>query len=243
MLDLSWLYIPFAVILMVGYSNAVNLTDGLDGLAIGLVIMVGLALTVLAYLTGRVDFAEYLQIPFIKGAGEIAVFCLAVVGASVGFLWFNAHPADVWMGDTGAFPWAACSASWPSSSRRRSSSSSLAGCSCWRPLSVAIQVISFKLTGKARLQDGAAAPPLRAQRVAGEQGGGPAVDPRRPVRDPGPFDAEDPVGEAEMERVEKERGDMVLVMLMIVILGVGIALLFSASYPSRAARTRTPCSS
>ena len=100
--DLSWLYIPFAVVLMVGYSNAVNLTDGLDGLAIGLVIMVALALTVLAYLSGRVDFADYLQVPFIKGGGEIAVFCLAVVGASVGFLWFNAHPADVWMGDTGS---------------------------------------------------------------------------------------------------------------------------------------------
>jgi len=101
-IDLGWVYIPFAIILMVGYSNAVNLTDGLDGLAIGLVIMVALAFGVLSYLTGRADYADYLQIPFIKGGAELAVFSLAVVGASVGFLWFNAHPADVWMGDTGS---------------------------------------------------------------------------------------------------------------------------------------------
>src|SRR5258706_8819339 len=87
---------------MVGYSNAVNLTDGLDGLAVGLVIMAGGVLAVIAYLTGRVDYADYLQIPFVKGGSEIAIFTLAVVGASVGFLWFNAHPAEVWMGDTGS---------------------------------------------------------------------------------------------------------------------------------------------
>ncbi len=101
-LDMSWAYIPFAVVLLVGSSNAVNLTDGLDGLAAGLVIMVGLAFTVLSYLTGRADYAEYLQIPYIANGGEFSILCLALVGACVGFLWFNAHPAQIMMGDTGS---------------------------------------------------------------------------------------------------------------------------------------------
>ena len=147
-LDLSWVYIPFAVTLMVGYSNAVNLTDGLDGLAIGLVIMVGLALAILAYLTGRVDFAEYLQVPFVKGGGEIAVFCLAVVGASVGFLWFNAHPADVWMGDTGSLALGGVLGAVALILKKEVLVLVLGGVFVLETLSVAIQVISFKLTGK-----------------------------------------------------------------------------------------------
>jgi phospho-N-acetylmuramoyl-pentapeptide-transferase len=147
-LDLSWLYIPFAVILMVGYSNAVNLTDGLDGLAIGLVIMVGLALTVLAYLTGRVDYADYLQIPFVKGGGEIAVFCLAVVGAAVGFLWFNAHPAEVMMGDTGSLSLGGVLGVVAIILKKEILILILGGVFVLETLSVAIQVASFKLTGK-----------------------------------------------------------------------------------------------
>jgi len=147
-LDLSWVYIPFAVTLMVGYSNAVNLTDGLDGLAIGLVIMVGLALMILAYLTGRVDFAEYLQIPFVKGGGEIAVFCLAVVGASVGFLWFNAHPADVWMGDTGSLALGGVLGVVALILKKEVLVLVLGGVFVLETLSVTIQVVSFKLTGK-----------------------------------------------------------------------------------------------
>ena len=147
-LDLSWGYIPFAVILMVGYSNAVNLTDGLDGLAIGLVIMVALALTVLAYLTGRVDYADYLQIPFVKGGGEIAVFCLAVVGASVGFLWFNAHPADVWMGDTGSLALGGVLGAVALILKKEILVLILGGVFVLETLSVSIQVLSFKLTGK-----------------------------------------------------------------------------------------------
>ena len=148
LIDLSWLYIPFAVVLMVGYSNAVNLTDGLDGLAIGLVIMVGLALTVIAYLTGRVDYAEYLQIPFIKGGSEIAVFCLAVVGAAVGFLWFNAHPADVWMGDTGSLSLGGVLGVVALILKKEVLILILGGVFVLETLSVTIQVISFKLTGK-----------------------------------------------------------------------------------------------
>ena len=147
-LDLSWLYIPFAVVLMVGYSNAVNLTDGLDGLAIGLVIMVALALTVLAYLTGRVDYAEYLQIPFVKGGGEVAIFCLAVVGASVGFLWFNSHPAEVWMGDTGSLPLGGVLGVVALILKKEVLILILGGVFVLEILSVTIQVVSFKLTGK-----------------------------------------------------------------------------------------------
>jgi phospho-N-acetylmuramoyl-pentapeptide-transferase len=100
--DMGRLWIPFAVLLVVGESNAVNLSDGLDGLAAGLLILVFIALAILTYLSGRVDYSSYLGIPYIKGAGELTVFCLGVVGACVGFLWFNAHPAEVFMGDVGS---------------------------------------------------------------------------------------------------------------------------------------------
>ena len=101
-IDLSFFYIPFGVLLLVGTSNAVNLTDGLDGLAIGLVLMTGIAFAILTYLSGRADYAEYLQIPYIQGSGELTILSLAIVGASVGFLWFNCHPAEIMMGDTGS---------------------------------------------------------------------------------------------------------------------------------------------
>ncbi|MDR0708292.1 MAG: phospho-N-acetylmuramoyl-pentapeptide-transferase, partial [Treponema sp.] len=100
--DLGALWIPFAVLLIVGESNAVNLTDGLDGLAAGLLLLMFIALALLSYLSGRADYSAYLGIPFIQGAGDVTVFCLAAVGACVGFLWFNAHPAEVFMGDVGA---------------------------------------------------------------------------------------------------------------------------------------------
>ena len=101
-LDLSYFYIPFGVLILVGTTNAVNLTDGLDGLAIGLVILAGIAFGILTYLSGRVDYAQYLQIPYIAGSGELTVLVFALIGASVGFLWFNSHPAEVMMGDTGS---------------------------------------------------------------------------------------------------------------------------------------------
>ncbi|GHU66435.1 phospho-N-acetylmuramoyl-pentapeptide-transferase [Spirochaetia bacterium] len=100
--DLGVLWIPFGVILIVGESNAVNFSDGLDGLLAGLMILVFITLTILTYLSGRTDYSSYLGIPYIKEAGELTVFCLAVVGACIGFLWFNAHPADVFMGDVGS---------------------------------------------------------------------------------------------------------------------------------------------
>jgi phospho-N-acetylmuramoyl-pentapeptide-transferase len=100
--DLSILYIPFGVLLLVGASNAVNLTDGLDGLATGLIIFVISAYAGISYLTGHIQIAGYLRIPYIPGSAELTVFCMSVLGASIGFLWFNSHPAEIFMGDTGS---------------------------------------------------------------------------------------------------------------------------------------------
>ena len=98
----AWMYIPWVTFILTGFSNAVNLTDGLDGLAAGLVAIAVLALGLFAYVGGRVDTSAYLQIFYLAGAGELTVFCAAVVGACIGFLWYNAHPAQVFMGDTGS---------------------------------------------------------------------------------------------------------------------------------------------
>ncbi len=100
--NLGWLYIPFVMFVIMGTSNAVNLTDGLDGLAIGNVGVAIMAYAAIAYVTGHKNFADYLNIPFLPGTGELTVFCLAIVGAALGFLWFNAYPAGVFMGDTGS---------------------------------------------------------------------------------------------------------------------------------------------
>jgi len=101
-LDLGIFWIPVAMIYVTAWSNAVNITDGLDGLATGLVIVALLAFSVLTYVSGRADWAAYLNIPYIKGAGELTVFNFALLGACIGFLWFNAHPAEVFMGDAGS---------------------------------------------------------------------------------------------------------------------------------------------
>jgi phospho-N-acetylmuramoyl-pentapeptide-transferase len=100
--DLWWFYIPFAVLVMVGSSNGVNLTDGLDGLAIGSLVVAGVCLGLLVYVAGHVHFARYLHVAHVPGVGEVSVFCGALVGAGLGFLWFNAHPAQVFMGDVGS---------------------------------------------------------------------------------------------------------------------------------------------
>jgi phospho-N-acetylmuramoyl-pentapeptide-transferase len=100
--DMGVLWIPFGVLLIMGESNAVNFTDGLDGLLAGLLILVFIALALLTYISGRVDYSEYLGIPYIQGAGELTVLCLAIGGALIGFLWFNSHPAEVLMGDVGS---------------------------------------------------------------------------------------------------------------------------------------------
>ncbi len=100
--DLGWMYIIFAILVIVGSSNAVNLTDGLDGLASGPLVISGSVYLVFAYVAGHLVMAEYLQIPYVAGSGELAVFCGAMVGGCLGFLWFNAYPAQVFMGDVGS---------------------------------------------------------------------------------------------------------------------------------------------
>ncbi|MBC8436573.1 MAG: phospho-N-acetylmuramoyl-pentapeptide-transferase [Candidatus Omnitrophica bacterium] len=101
-INLGIFYVLFVVIIIAGSSNAVNLTDGLDGLAIGIVVMVALAFGVLSYVSGNVNFSEYLFIPYIKNAAELTVFCASILGAGLGFLWFNCYPASVFMGDVGS---------------------------------------------------------------------------------------------------------------------------------------------
>ncbi|TFG64494.1 MAG: phospho-N-acetylmuramoyl-pentapeptide-transferase [Spirochaetales bacterium] len=147
-LDLSVFYIPFAVILLVGTSNAVNITDGLDGLASGLIIMVGLAFAIISYLTGRADYSAYLQIPYIANAGELAVTGLALVGATVGFLWFNAHPAEVFLGDTGSLSLGGAVGVIALMTKKEILLFVVGGVFMLEILSVIIQVLVFKITGK-----------------------------------------------------------------------------------------------
>ena len=147
-LDLSYFYIPLAVVFLVGFSNAINLTDGLDGLATGLVIMVGLTFAVLSYLAGRADYAGYLQIPFIGQSWEISVYSLALVGAAVGFLWFNSHPAEIMMGDTGSLSLGGVIGVMALIIKKEILLFIVGGVFVLEVMSVAIQVISYKLTGK-----------------------------------------------------------------------------------------------
>ena len=101
-IDISWFYIPLVILVITGTSNAVNLTDGLDGLATGLVAIATLVFGAIAYATGRLDYSEYLNIIYLPGTGELFIFCLALIGACIGFLWFNANPAKIFLGDTGS---------------------------------------------------------------------------------------------------------------------------------------------
>jgi len=147
-IDLEWLYIPFAIILLVGSSNAVNLTDGLDGLAIGLTLFVATAFAAIAYLTGHFNIANYLKIPFISGAAEITVFCGALIGAGLGFLWFNAHPAEVFMGDTGSLALGGTLGLMALMLKKELLLILVGGVFVVEALSVIIQVTVFKLRGK-----------------------------------------------------------------------------------------------
>ena len=147
-IDLSFFYIPFGVLLLVGTSNAVNLTDGLDGLAIGLVLMAGIAFAILTYLSGRADYAEYLQIPYIEGSGELTILSLAIVGASVGFLWFNCHPAEIMMSDTGSLSLGGLIGVIALLIKKEILLIFVGGVFVLEALSVIIQVFSFKTRGK-----------------------------------------------------------------------------------------------
>jgi phospho-N-acetylmuramoyl-pentapeptide-transferase len=146
--DLGNWWIPFATLLLAGESNAVNLTDGLDGLATGLLIMVFIALAILTYISGRVDYSAYLGIPYIVGAGELTVFCLAAVGACVGFLWYNNHPADVFMGDVGSLALGGAVATISLIIKKEILTLIVGGVFVLEAASVIIQVAVFKLRKK-----------------------------------------------------------------------------------------------
>ncbi len=141
-------FIVLSYFMIVGMSNAVNLTDGLDGLAILPTVMVGAALGLIAYVSGNVSFAEYLQIPYVPGAGELAVFCGALIGAGLGFLWFNTYPAQVFMGDVGALALGAALGVVAIIVRHEIVLLIMGGLFVLETASVIIQVVSFRLTGK-----------------------------------------------------------------------------------------------
>ena len=143
-----WGFIALTYCVIVGTSNAVNLTDGLDGLAIMPTVMVGAALGIFAYVTSRADFSGYLFLPHIPGAGELTVICGAIAGAGLGFLWFNAYPADVFMGDVGALALGAALGTIAVIVRQEIVLFIMGGVFVVETLSVIVQVASFKLTGK-----------------------------------------------------------------------------------------------
>jgi phospho-N-acetylmuramoyl-pentapeptide-transferase len=143
-----WGFIALTFFVIVGTSNAVNLTDGLDGLAIMPTVLVGAALGIFAYVSGNVVFAKYLQFPYIAGAGELAVICGAMAGAGLGFLWFNAYPAEVFMGDVGALALGAALGTMAVIVRQEIVLFIMGGVFVVETLSVIVQVASFKLTGR-----------------------------------------------------------------------------------------------
>ena len=149
--DLGAFWIPVAVIYVVAWSNAVNLADGLDGLATGLVLFAVIALSIITYITGRADWSDYLGIPFIRGAGELTVFGLALLGACVGFLWFNAHPAEVFMGDVGSLAMGGTMAVLALVIQKEILLFVIGGVFVLEEASVIVQVLYFKLTNGRRV--------------------------------------------------------------------------------------------
>jgi len=148
LMELGILFIPFSIFVIIGSSNAVNLTDGLDGLAIVPVMIAGACLGLISYIVGNIIYSEYLFIPYVKNVGEIAIFCGALVGASLGFLWFNAPPAKVFMGDTGSLSLGGALGTIAVITKHELVLAIIGGLFVLETISVIIQVISFKLTGK-----------------------------------------------------------------------------------------------
>ena len=148
LISMGVLYVPFAMIVIVGASNAVNLTDGLDGLAIVPVMIVAGCFALIAYLAGNYNFATYLQINFVPGTGDLAVMCGSLIGAGLGFLWFNAPPARVFMGDTGSLALGGTLGAVSVATRHELVLAITGGLFVVEALSVILQVASFKLTGK-----------------------------------------------------------------------------------------------
>ncbi|MBL7070696.1 MAG: phospho-N-acetylmuramoyl-pentapeptide-transferase [Candidatus Omnitrophica bacterium] len=147
-IDLGIFYLPFVIIVIVGSSNAVNLTDGLDGLAIGCVIMIAAAYSAMCYVTGHFAVSDYLGIPFIPQAGEVTVFCASILGGGLGFLWFNSHPASIFMGDTGSLALGGAIGTVAVLIKKEVLLLFVGGVFVIEALSVILQVASFKLKGK-----------------------------------------------------------------------------------------------
>ncbi len=148
LIDMGLFFIAFAIFVMVGASNAVNLTDGLDGLAIGPVMIAAAVFALISYLIGNSVFSGYLQVHYVPGAGELSVFCGAIVGAGLGFLWFNAPPAMVFMGDTGSLSMGGALGSVAVITKHELVLAIVGGLFVLETVSVIVQVASFKLTGK-----------------------------------------------------------------------------------------------
>lgn len=147
-LDLGWFYIPVVVFIITATSNAVNLTDGLDGLAIGTVGIVAMTLAVIAYVSGHSELSQYLTIPFLRGNGELAIYCSALVGAALGFLWFNSYPAQVFMGDTGSLALGGAIGAMCVLMKKELLLPTLGGVFLMETVSVIIQRMYFKYTKK-----------------------------------------------------------------------------------------------
>jgi len=148
LVHLSWAFLIFGALVMVGASNAVNLTDGLDGLAIVPVMIAALAFALISYLVGNVKFADYLQLHYVAGTGELAVFLAALLGAGLGFLWYNAPPAMVFMGDTGSLALGGALGSVAVATKHEIVLAIVGGLFVMEAISVIVQVASFKMTGK-----------------------------------------------------------------------------------------------
>jgi phospho-N-acetylmuramoyl-pentapeptide-transferase len=145
---LGWAYVLLGMFVLAGSSNAVNLTDGLDGLAIGPVMTSALTLGLLAYVAGNTKFAAYLQIPYVAGAGELAVVAVAIVGAGLGFLWYNAYPAQIFMGDVGSLALGGALGALAVLTKNEMLLALVGGVFVLEAMSVILQVASFKLTGR-----------------------------------------------------------------------------------------------
>ncbi|MGA0563437.1 phospho-N-acetylmuramoyl-pentapeptide-transferase [Ancylobacter sp. VNQ12] len=148
LIDLSWFFVIFGAFVIVAAGNAVNLTDGLDGLAIVPVMVAAGSFGLIAYLSGNVLFADYLQIHYVAGVGELAVICGAIIGAGIGFLWFNAPPAQIFMGDTGSLALGGLLGTIAVATKHEIVLAIIGGLFVLEAVSVIVQVISFKLTGK-----------------------------------------------------------------------------------------------
>jgi len=147
-LQMGWLFLPFSIFVIVGSSNAVNLTDGLDGLATVPVILVAASFAFICYVAGNTVFSNYLQIPYIKELGEVSIFCGSICGACLGFLWFNAPPAKIFMGDTGSLSLGGSLGAISIVSKHEIVLAIIGGLFVLETVSVIIQVVSFKLTGR-----------------------------------------------------------------------------------------------